>query len=155
MARKAKGKYSQGKYVPRNPIKYQGNPNDIWYRSSWEWRMMDWLDKNPQVLKWSSETTVIPYRSPLDENRKIRRYFVDFKATIKNNRGEESTYLIEIKPKIQTQPPVMKTRTTKRYLTEAQTFCTNKAKWEAATTYANQRGYKFVVLTEEDLGIGR
>ena len=33
-------------------------------------------DLNPDVLKWGSEETVIPYVSPLDN--KIHRYFVDF-----------------------------------------------------------------------------
>ena len=42
--------YHQGKFVPKNPKKYRGNVETIWYRSGWECRFMRWLDETPQVL---------------------------------------------------------------------------------------------------------
>lgn len=128
------------------PEKYIGNPTNILMRSSWETRFAIWCDKNPQIVKWNSEETVVPYVSPIDN--KPHRYFVDFKIQTANG----TTYLVEIKPKNQTVPPVG-TRKTQRYLTEAKTYVVNQAKWEAATAYAQNRNWKFIVLTEYELGL--
>lgn len=124
-----------------------GNPNNIVMRSSWETRFALWCDKNSQIVKWNSEETIVPYVSPVDN--RIHRYFVDFK--IKTANGD--VYLVEIKPKVQTKPPVMGQRKTQKYLTEAATYLVNQAKWEAAKRYAEDRQWKFIVITEDDLGI--
>ena len=145
------GKYHQGKYTLRNPEKYEGNPNDVIYRSSWEAKFMHWLDDNKQVTKWSSETTIVPYFSPIDN--KYHRYFVDFKMHLVNNQGQTKTYLVEIKPEVQTRPPKTPTRKTARYITEVKTFGVNQAKWHAAEIYAKDRGMEFIILTEYHLGI--
>lgn len=138
--------YHKRKYIPLFPEKYAGDPTNIIMRSSWETRFALWCDKNPQILKWSSEETIVPYVSPLDG--RYHRYFVDFKIkTVKNE-----VYLVEIKPKAQTLPP-QGTKKTKRFLTESATFLTNQAKWEAAKRFAADRKWKFIVLTEIELGI--
>lgn len=111
---------------------------------------MSQLDRNPQVLSWSSETTVIPYVSPVDG--RAHRYFVDFKATMIDNQNKTTTYLIEIKPKVQTEAPKIR-KATKKYINEVMTWGVNEAKWRAAKQYADARGYVFKVLTEYDLGI--
>ena len=128
------------------PEKYTGDPTDIIMRSSWETKFAIWCDRNPQIVKWSSECTIVPYISPLDG--RYHRYFVDFK--IKTANGD--VFLVEIKPKHQTLPP-QGTKKTKRYLTEASTYMVNQAKWEAAKKYAEVRDWKFIVLTEFELGI--
>ena len=69
-------KTKQGRFKPRNPGKYKGDPSNIIYRSSWEKKFMLWCDCNLNVLEWGSEEIVIPYRSPLD--RRVHRYFPDF-----------------------------------------------------------------------------
>ena len=43
-------KWAQGMYVPKNPEKYIGN-NKPRYRSSWELRIMMFLDENKHILK--------------------------------------------------------------------------------------------------------
>ena len=139
-------KYYQGKYKLKNPEKYEGDPTNIIYRSSWELRFMLWCDRNPSIIKFSSEETIVPYISPLDG--KYHRYFVDFK--IKTIKGE--VYLVEIKPKSQTLPP-QGTKKTKRFLAESATYLTNQAKWEAARRFAADRKWNFIVLTENELGI--
>jgi hypothetical protein len=138
-------------YKPLFPEKYAGDPTCIIMRSSWETRFASWCDKNTSVLKWSSEETVIPYRCPTDE--KIHRYFVDFKIQIKNKDGALKTYLIEVKPAKQTQPPVYPGRNTQRYITESMTYIKNQAKWKAATDWAKDRGYEFKIITEYELGL--
>ena len=138
-------------YKPLFPEKYAGDPTCIIMRSSWETRFASWCDKNPAVIKWSSEETIIPYRCPTDD--KVHRYFVDFKIQIKTKDGLLKTYLIEVKPAKQTQPPVYPGRNTQRYLTESMTFIKNQAKWKAATDWAKDRGYEFKIITEYELGL--
>ena len=48
-----------GRYHPTNPKKYTGDVTNIWYRSLWERKTMDWLDRNSNVLEWSSEELII------------------------------------------------------------------------------------------------
>lgn len=143
--------FHKGKFRPKNPEKYIGDPTNIIYRSSWELRFMNWADNKPSVLKWRSEETVIPYLSPVDN--KYHRYFVDFQIQIKTKSGALKTYLIEIKPEAQTRPPEVQRRVTQKYLTEVMTWGKNEAKWKAAKEYAQDRGWEFIILTEKDLGI--
>lgn len=50
-----------GKWVPKNLKKYRGDHTKITYRSNWEKFFFEWLDKNPEIIAWGSETAVIPY----------------------------------------------------------------------------------------------
>lgn len=134
-------------FKPMFPNKYVGDHTNIVMRSSWETMFANWCDKNPSIVKWSSEETIIPYRCPTDE--KIHRYFVDFKITTTAGK----TYLVEVKPMKQTQPPAYPGRRTQRYLTESLTFMKNQAKWKAATEYCKDRGWEFKIITEHELGI--
>lgn len=143
--------FYKGKFKPKNPEKYSGDPTNIIYRSSWELRFMNWADEKPSVLKWRSEETVVPYVSPVDN--RVHRYFVDFQIQIRTKDGLLKTYLIEIKPEAQTRPPAVKKRATKRYINEVMTWGKNEAKWKAADAYAKDRGWEFIILTEKHLGI--
>jgi len=138
-------------FTPLYPDKYTGDPTNIIMRSSWETRFASWVDKNPQILKWNSEETVIPYRCPTDN--KIHRYFVDFKIQVKGKDDLLRTYLVEVKPSKQTVPPVYPGKRTQRYLTESLTYLKNQAKWTAATEYCKDRGWQFKIITEHELGL--
>jgi hypothetical protein len=139
--------FHKRKFIPIFPEKYTGDPTNIIMRSSWETRFASWCDKNPSVLKWSSEETVIPYRCPTDN--RIHRYFVDFKITVSTGK----TYIVEVKPAAQTQPPIYPGRQTQRYITESLTFMKNQAKWQAANEFALDRGWEFKIITEKELGL--
>lgn len=143
--------FHKRKYNPVNPQKYAGDHTNIIMRSSWETKFAIWCDKNPAVVKWSSEETIVPYISPVDN--RAHRYFIDFKIQVYTNEGKLKTYLVEIKPDNQTRPPQAPTRKTKRYIQEVMTWGVNDAKWKAATTYAKDRGWEFIILTENHLGI--
>lgn len=143
--------YHKGRFVPKNPAKYSGDPTCVIYRSSWEAKFMAWADRNPAVLKWNSEETVIPYICPTDN--RMHRYFVDFHIQTRNKQGELKSFLVEIKPAKQTVPPVPQQRVTKQYLTEVLTWGKNEAKWKAAREFCKDRGWEFVILTEKELGI--
>jgi hypothetical protein len=140
-----------GKFVPKNPQKYKGDFTNITYRSTWERRVMVWFDERVDVISWSSEEVVIPYKSPADG--KYHRYFVDFYVQVKQKDDTIKTLLIEVKPYKQTKEPVKKSRVTKQYITEVVTYGINTAKWAAATEFCADRGWQFKVLTEYDLGI--
>ena len=141
----------KGKYKPEYPKKYKGDPTNIIYRSSYELKFMNWCDMNEDIQEWGSEEIAIPYRSPLDN--KIHRYFPDFIVKKKNNTGNIETVVIEVKPKSQTSAPKVQKRATRRYVNEVYTWGVNSAKWKAAQNFCEDRKWKFVIMTEEDLGI--
>lgn len=142
--------YFQGRFIPRFPNKYKGNSTNICYRSGWELRVMNFLDLSSYVLEWGSETVIVPYRKPADGN-KIHRYYPDFIVTKLDKNGNKETIMLEVKPSKETAPPVRKSRVTKRYLHEALTYSTNDAKWKAAQIYCQKRGWKFQIITENDI----
>lgn len=141
----------KGLFTPQNPQKYMGDPTNIIYRSSWECRVMDWLDKNKDVVAWASEEIQIPYLSPVDS--RWHRYFPDFLVRIKTKDGKLRTMILEIKPAKQARPPEVKKRVTKQYINEVATWGVNQAKWKAAQEYCLDRGWEFRVLTEDHLGL--
>jgi hypothetical protein len=141
--------YKQGKFKPRYPQKYIGDPNDIVYRSGWEKRVMQSLDDNSNVLKWASEEVIIPYISPIDN--KPHRYFVDFYVEAKAPNGTVKKMLLEVKPKAQTEEPKKRSRKTKQYITEVMTWGVNQAKWKAAQEFCLDRGWEFKLITENEL----
>lgn len=144
-------KYNQGVFKPKNPHKYKGDPTNIVYRSSWELKLMLYLDEHKDVVSWSSEELIIPYRSPIDG--KIHRYFPDFVVTKINKEGKRETALIEVKPSAQTIPPKQQSKMTKKYLTEVKTWGVNEAKWKAAREFCRDRGWSFHIFTEKELNI--
>ena len=144
-------KYQTGKYKPKYPEKYEGDHTNIIWRSSWEFRFMRWCDDNPNVLSWSSEEIVIPYICKTDN--KPHRYFVDFKIKVRDKEGNVKIYLVEVKPKSQTVPPVKPKRKTKYYLEEVMSYAKNVSKWSYADQYCKDRGYIFRIITEDDLGL--
>jgi hypothetical protein len=145
----------KGIFKPSNPQKYIGNPANITYRSRWELLFMQKADTHPEIIRWASEEIAIPYVSPGDE--KIHRYFPDFYIEVLNADKIKRKYIIEIKPKKQTIPPAKpKTNNRKsriRYVNEGYTYAINKAKWEAARRWCEDKGIKFIIMTENELGL--
>ena len=140
-----------GFFRPKNPNKYVGDASNIVYRSSWEVKVMDWLDRNPDIISWASEELIVPYISPVDGKR--HRYFPDFIVKIKTKEGKLKTLMIEVKPKKQTKPPEVKKRVTKQYINEVTTWGVNQAKWKAADEFCLDRGWEFMIITEDHLGL--
>ena len=93
----------KGKYKPKNPQKYKGNPENIIYRSLWERKVMVWLDKSPNIVWWTSEELAITYFNPVDKN--LHKYYPDFVFLQKTNEKDTKTVMLEVKPKKQTKPP--------------------------------------------------
>ena len=72
---------------------------------------------------------------------------------VRESNGNIKTYVVEVKPKKQTQPPKKKSRVTKSYLYELNTYAVNQAKWKAAHEFCLDRKIEFKVITEDELGI--
>lgn len=140
--------YIQGYFKPKRPEKYVGDVNNIYYRSSWELKFLNWCDSNPSVLKYNNEELVIPYISPVD--KRPHRYFVDFVIMVKTRTNEIKKYAVEIKPEHQTEPP-KSSRKTKKFLTEMATYAVNIEKWKSADNYCKKHNMEFIVLTEKHL----
>ena len=145
-------KYYQGRFHPQNPGKYKGDVQNIIYRSSWELKFMQWCDRNPNVIEYASEEFCIPYLSPIDG--RVHRYFPDFIMKVKEQSGEIKKYIIEIKPKKQTIPPIQTSKKrNKTFINEVKTYVVNEAKWKAAEEWCKDHLLEFMVITEDQLGI--
>jgi len=141
--------YKQGVFRPLNPEKYNGTLPII-YRSGLELQYFRFLDKNPRILTWSSESIVVPYQNPL--TGRVHRYFVDNSATMRDEKGSIVKYLIEIKPYSKlTPPPPSNKRKPQNTVMLQREYLQNKAKWEAASQWSQKHGYKFIILTEKNM----
>ena len=139
----------KGRFKPRYPDKYKGDPQNIWFRSSWERDMMNWLDNRDDIISWMSEERCVWYYNPV--TKKKARYFPDFIIKYKKN---DIVYeeMIEIKPHRQvTGPNPNPARRTKNWVREVQNYAINRAKWKAAETYCEDRGMSFRILSEENV----
>lgn len=140
------------KWVPKNKEKYAGDPEGIVLRSNWERRFFHECDNNPNVLHYSSEELIIPYFCETDQ--RMHRYFPDALMRVKTRSGEIKTFLVEIKPYIETQVPVPpKNPNTKRYQEAVLTYVKNQSKWKAARAWCAARNIEFVIMTEYELGL--
>lgn len=140
-------RWKQGKFYPTNLKKYKGKL-PIRFLSSWELKFMKWLDLNPRILEWTSESLAISYFNPI--KRKTSRYYPDFSFNI----GGDKNFLIEIKPFKETHAPklnLFKKIKSREYA--KQTWIVNQAKWFAAEEWSKKNGYEFKILTEKELFI--
>ena len=141
----------KSRYKPSNPQKYNGNPNNIICRSSWERKFCQWADKKESVISWASEEINIPYVSPKDN--RVHKYYPDFLIKVKESSNRIKTYVVEVKPKKQTLPPKKRKRIPKSYIYECQTYAVNQAKWRAASEFCKDNRIEFKIITEDELGI--
>ena len=147
-----------GKFQPKNLHKYKGDFTKIIHRSGWERSVMRYLDNNPAIIEWSSEEIIVKYVSPKDS--RVHRYYPDFWLKVKTPDGTIKEYMWEVKPAKSSVPPAPKTREQvltetkagrRRYYMDVITWGINEAKWKAATSYCEERGWSFQVITEKHL----
>lgn len=142
-------RYKQGNFVPQNKDKYKGS-FPITFRSSWELALCKYLDLCSACVSWGSESAVVHYMSPIDNQ--VHKYFIDFTAVFKDRENKLHKYYIEIKPArqlVQPKPSVKKQE--KTFLKEQQDYIINTCKWKSAVEWAKTKGAKFVILTEKEL----
>ena len=143
---------ASGRFLPRNPQKYLGDPEKIMFRSSWEITAMKYFDSNPLILKWGSEEIAIPYLKPCFDEKtgkpyiRPAKYYPDFLILYEKN-GIQIKELIEIKPLKEASPAKAKNAYDKMAL------AINVAKWKAAEEFCKKHGLHFRVITEKSLFI--
>jgi hypothetical protein len=148
-------RYHQGYYKIQNPMKYIGNPSEIVYRSSWEYKFMTYCDLNTGVLKWGSEVFKIQYVDRLGQNR---IYIPDFYLETKNEQhdGLMNRFLVEVKPEKEIREPTIPNgniseKKLKSLEYEIGVWQKNKYKWAYAMDWCKNRDIKFWLVTEEHL----
>lgn len=142
-----RGKYQNaqtGHYFPLHPEKYQGHELPI-YKSGLELRMMQYLDKNPAIVKWNYESKVIKYFDKTSTPPKPRRYFIDFTAIVKSGIVQKVVWL-EVKPYAESVQPKNSKNVKAQLL-----WIKNQSKWNAARLLAKSQGAEFHVITEQQL----
>ena len=113
---------------------------------------MNWCDLREDIMQWSSEEICITYFDPIQN--KTRRYFPDFIIRFRDTDGLIITEMIEIKPhKEVVGPDKNPKRKTKSWVYAVKTYVTNMAKWEATKKFCENRGWRWRIVTEYDLGL--
>jgi len=109
-------------------------------------------DNRDDVIHWSSEPVEIKYWSTLD--KKERKYYPDFYMKVQKGDSYEE-FLVEIKPSEQIKKPQPPKKNSKKALASykflAEQFVKNRDKYAYAKKWAEERGWRFVVLTEKSL----
>lgn len=77
-------------------------------------------------------------------------YYPDFLFEVKKDTLVE-TIVVEIKPHKQTKQPEIGNKRKKTILTETIQYEINKAKWQSAQQFCSKNGWKFMILTENNL----
>ncbi len=134
--------YVQGYYTPANPSKYVGNNRPI-FRSSWEFKVMQMFDSNPNITSWASESLKIPYMNPF--TNKYTVYIPDFVVTYTDATGKNKAEIIEVKPVKETFLEQAKSQRDKAAV------ALNAFKWAAAQAFAKSHGMSFRVLNETSI----
>lgn len=149
------GKFHQGYYKLQNVHKYLGNPVEVVYRSSWEYKFMLYCDLNPGVLKWGSEVFKIPYT---DRMGHPHNYIPDFYLETRNNENPDlmNRFLVEVKPEKEIREPVLPVgniseKKLKSLEYEIGVWQKNKYKWTYTIEWCKARDMKFWLVTEEHL----
>lgn len=142
-----RGKYNNaktGKFLPQHPEKYKGKNLPI-FKSSLEQRLMLYLDSNPYIISWQYEPIAIKYLDKSSRPPRIRRYFIDFIAVVKQGLLTKTIWL-EVKPLREAQKPK-----NSKNIMDNLIWLKNNCKWDAARQMAKSKGYEFHIITEEQL----
>lgn len=135
-------KFVQGKYTPANPEKYVGT-YPIFFRSSWEFKVMQMFDSNPNIINWASESLKIPYQNPF--TGKYTVYVPDFVVTYMDANGKTMAEIIEVKPAKETFLEQAKSARSKAAV------ALNTHKWAAAHAFAKHHGMVFRIMNENNI----
>lgn len=140
----------QGTYTPICKDKYVGKSLPK-YRSGWELKAFIQLDRNPKIIKWGSQSVIIPYMDSV-RNHQTHRYIVDLFFETVNVQGQQEKWLVQIKPQSQAVPPKpSKRKSPTKIIQQGIVYQRNHDKWEAAITFCKKRGWHFAVWTEKGI----
>ncbi len=160
--------YNQGNYIPVNKDKVLklNSQGGIFYRSSWEKKIMIWLDTKPEIIQWGAECLEIPYQMTHFENGdakvKSHRYYPDFFYRMRKEDGSIRDVVVEVKPMKEYKMvvdlsegrmnvPEKGMKKLKNFEYDLKMAYKNKQKWETMIMWCKKKGYDFIIITEEHL----
>ena len=159
--------YNQGNYIPKNKDKVLklNTQGGVYFRSSWEKKIMTWLDYNVNIIKWGAECMRIPYQMTHFDNgdSKVKEhcYYPDFYYEMMVN-GSLKQVVVEVKPMKEYKMvqdltegrmnvPENGMKKLKNFEYDLKMAYKNKTKWETMITWCNKKGYEFIIITEDHL----
>ena len=157
--------YNQGNFIPVNKDKVMKlNTNGgVYFRSSWEKRIMTWLDNNSNILMWGAECLKIPYQMTHFDNGDMRVkehcYYPDFYYEMQLADGSRKRVVVEVKPMKEYQNvidlnegrltvPTNGLKKLKSFEYDLKMAYKNKSKWETMISWCDKKGYDFIIITE-------
>lgn len=160
--------YNQGNYIPANKDKVLklNTGGGVFYRSSWEKKIMIWLDTKPEIIQWGAECLEIPYQMTHfdsgDTRIKSHRYYPDFFYRMRKKDGSLKEVVVEVKPMKEYKMvqdlsegrmtvPESGMKKLKNFEYDLKMAYKNKQKWETMIAWCNKKGYDFIIITEEHL----
>ena len=159
--------YNQGNYIPKKKDKVLklNTQGGVYFRSSWEKKIMTWLDYNVNIIKWGAECMRIPYQMTHFDNgdSKVKEhcYYPDFYYEMMVN-GSLKQVVVEVKPMKEYKMvqdltegrmnvPENGMKKLKNFEYDLKMAYKNKTKWETMITWCNKKGYEFIIITEDHL----
>lgn len=159
--------YNQGNFIPKNKDKVikLNSQGGVYFRSSWEQKIMQWLDIKNEVTKWGAECLQIPYQMTHFDNGDTRIknhiYHVDFYYEMRID-GVLRQIVAEVKPdkeykmvqaltESRLEVPQTGTKKLKNFEYDLKMAYKNKQKWETVISWCNKMGYDFIIITENHL----
>ena len=162
--------YHQGNFIPENKDKILklNSQGGIYYRSSYEFRFMKFLDKNKSVKIWGAECIAIPYQLTHyekngDINLRNHTYYPDFYYEIYQKDETIKRVIAEVKPqseyndvvlfeqKLFKVPESATIKKLKNIEYRLKTSQKNSEKWKTMIKYCDLKGWDFIIITEEHL----
>lgn len=162
--------YHQGNFVPKFKEKVMklNSQGGVYYRSSWELKIMTWLDVNEKIVKWGAECITIPYQMTHFDNGDIKvkghNYYPDFYYEIRGNDGINKKVVAEVKPMkeylmvINLQEKKLEMPDTSKSIKKLKNFeydlkmaQKNREKWNTMIKYCDKKGWDFIIITEHHL----
>lgn len=161
-------KYHGGNYIPKykDKVLKLNTQGGVYYRSSWEKKIMTWLDHNKSVTKWGAECMRIPYQMTHYEGGDVKikehSYFPDFYYEMRDGQGVLKQVVVEVKPykeykmvqdlnEGKLQVPEKGLKKLKNFEYDLKMAHKNKNKWETMIKWCNKKGYEFIIITEHHL----
>jgi len=157
--------YNQGNFIPtyKDKVIKLNAQGGVYFRSSWEKKIMTWLDNNESIIMWGAECLTIPYQLTHFENGDARvkshSYYPDFYYEIRNSDGTTKKVVVEVKPQKEyqmvldltngvMQVPASGLKKLRGFEYDLKMAHKNKNKWETMIAWCNKKGYEFIIITE-------
>jgi hypothetical protein len=162
--------YHNGNFIPKNKDKVLklNSQGGIYYRSSWEFKIMTWLDSSEKVIKWGAECITVPYQMTHFDNGDIKvkshNYYPDFYYEMMLSDGMTKKVVAEVKPKkefdmvvalqegkLQVPDSTSKMKKLKNFEYDLKMAQKNRDKWNTIIRFCDKKGWEFIVITEDHL----